>query len=141
MLESCLPSHPACDRRFILGRYLQDTFFASTRSGWYASRLIGVSSAACRRNELILRLLERFTGESYAPYRSRIVWGAVLPQDRSRQVADERALVAAGIHSRRRAADTLGVEDPDAEFARWLEEEGRTQSIGEGRHTGAAEKK
>jgi hypothetical protein len=38
-------------------------------------------------------------------------------------VADERALVAAGIHSRRRAADALGVEDPDAEFERWLAEE------------------
>jgi hypothetical protein len=45
------------------------------------------------------------------------------PQDRCRQVADERALVAAGIHSRRRAADALGVEDPENEFAHWLEEE------------------
>jgi len=81
------------------------------------------TAAYRRRNELILRLLERFTGEPFAPYRSRIVWGPVLPQDRSRQVADERALVAAGIHSRRRAADALGVEDPDAEFERWLAEE------------------
>jgi hypothetical protein len=81
------------------------------------------TAAYRRRNELILRLLERFTGEAFAPYRSRIVWGPVLPQDRSRQVADERALVAAGIHSRRRAADVLGVEDPDAEFERWLAEE------------------
>ena len=83
------------------------------------------SAAYRRRNELILRVLERFTGEVYAPYRSRILWGPVLPQDRSRQVADERALVQAGIHSRRRAADALGVEDPDAEFSRWLEEERR----------------
>ena len=83
------------------------------------------SAAYRRRNELILKLLERFTGESYAPYRTRIVWGPVLPQDRSRQVADERALVEWGIHSRRRAADSLGVEDPDAEFTRWLEEERR----------------
>ncbi len=41
-----------------------------------------------------------------------------------RVVGDERALVAAGIHSRRRAADELGVADPDAEFSRWLEEQG-----------------
>ena len=77
-----------------------------------------------RRNEMILRILEQH-GESkvsYAPYRSRIAWGSVLPLDRSRQVEDERALVAAGIHSRRRAADNLGVGDPEAEFARWLEE-------------------
>jgi len=76
-----------------------------------------------RRNELILRVLERFTGESFAPYRTRVVWGPVLPQDRSRQVADEQTLVATGIHSRRRAADALGVEDPEGEFRRWLEEE------------------
>jgi len=82
------------------------------------------TAAYKRRNELILRLLEQQTGVSYAPYRSRIVWGAVVPQDRSRLVADERALVEAGIHSRRRAADELGVEDPESEFKRWLEEEG-----------------
>jgi hypothetical protein len=78
---------------------------------------------------MILRILERFSNRgqpspavSYAPYRSRIVWGSVLPLDRSRLVEDERALVAAGIHSRRRAADELGVEDPELEFRRWLEE-------------------
>jgi hypothetical protein len=43
--------------------------------------------------------------------------------DRSRLVDDERVLVAAGIHSRRRAADELGVEDPEGEFRRWLEEQ------------------
>jgi hypothetical protein len=87
------------------------------------------TAAYKRRNELILRLLEQQTGVSYAPYRTRIVWGPVLPQDRSRLVADERALVEAGIHSRRRAADELGVEDPESEFKRWLEEEG---SVGKG---------
>ncbi len=94
------------------------------------------TAAYRRRNELILRLLERFTGEAFAPYRSRIVWGPVLPQDRSRQVADERALVAAGIHSRRRAADVLGVEDPDAEFERWLAEEREAAGL---RAVGAAD--
>ncbi len=81
------------------------------------------SAAYQRRNELVLRILEQQTGVSYAPYRSRIVWGPVAPEDRSRLVADEQALVASGIHSRRRAADELGVADPDAEFARWLEEQ------------------
>ena len=75
-----------------------------------------------RRNELILRLLEQYTGKSYAPYRSRVVWSPLLPMDRSRLVQDETHLVAAGIHSRRRAADELGVADPDAEFERWQEE-------------------
>jgi len=81
------------------------------------------TAAYQRRNELILRILEQQTGVRYAPYRSRIVWGPVVPRDRSRLVADERALVSAGIHSRRRAADELGVADPDAEFSRWLEEQ------------------
>ena len=39
-----------------------------------------------RRNEMVLRLLEQYTGVSYAPYRSRIVWGPLLPVDRSRLV-------------------------------------------------------
>ena len=68
------------------------------------------------------RLHRPATRVSYAPYRTRIAWGSVLPLDRSRLVEDERALVAAGIHSRRRAAANLGVADPEAEFTRWLEE-------------------
>jgi hypothetical protein len=84
-----------------------------------------------RRNEMILRILEQYAvssdagdgaAPSFAPYRSRVVWGSVLPLDRGRLVDEERVLVAAGIHSRRRAADELGVEDPEAEFRRWLEE-------------------
>jgi hypothetical protein len=83
------------------------------------------SSAYVNRNEMVLRILEQETGVSYAPYRSRIVWGAVVPRDRSRLIGDEKSLVASGIHSRRRAADELGVADPDAEFSRWLEEQER----------------
>ena len=80
---------------------------------------------------MILRILEQYTGESYAPYRTRVVWGSLLPQDRSRLVDDEARLVNAGIHSRRRAADELGVEDPDTEFQRWLDEEQKQGSDGE----------
>jgi len=76
-----------------------------------------------KRNEMVLRILERFTGESFAPYRSRVVWGPVLPQDRSRLIGDERALVDARLHSRRRAMDELGVQDPESELASILEEE------------------
>ena len=83
------------------------------------------TAAYQRRNELVLRILEQQTGARYAPYRSRIVWRPVAPRDRSQLVADERVLVEAGIHSRRRAADELGVADPDAEFGRWLEEQER----------------
>jgi hypothetical protein len=90
------------------------------------------STAYRRRNELILRLLSQFTGVDYAPYRADVVWSSVLPSDRRTLVEDERDLVAAGLHSRRRAANELGVEDPDAEFARWLQEEGQIRSFGIG---------
>ncbi len=83
------------------------------------------AAAYKRRNELILRLLEQRTGTGFSPYRSRVVWGPVLPQDRSRLVRDEQILVNAGIHSRRRAMDNLGVEDADTEYERWLEEKGK----------------
>ncbi|HEX5140707.1 MAG TPA: phage portal protein [Dehalococcoidia bacterium] len=79
-------------------------------------------AALKRRNEMILRLLEQHTGVSYAPYRTRVVWNDLLPVDHSRRVTDETKLVASGIHSRRRAADELGVEDPEAEFERWQAE-------------------
>jgi hypothetical protein len=91
------------------------------------------AAAYRRRNELILRILEQYARPrvSYAPYRSRVVWGSVLPMDRSRLVEDERVLVGAGIHSRRRAADELGVEDPEGEFRRWLDEQ-REAGLGGG---------
>ncbi len=80
-----------------------------------------------RRNEMILRLLEQYTGARFAPYGSRVVWGSLLPVDRSRLVDDEARLVASGIHSRRRAANEVGVDDPDAEFQRWLQEQGEIE--------------
>ena len=83
-----------------------------------------IRSAAYRqRAELALRILEQQTNERYPPVRLGVQWGQVLPQDHSRLVADETTLVTAGIHSRRRAADLLGVPDPDAEWARWREEQ------------------
>ncbi len=83
------------------------------------------AAAFRRRNELALRIQEQHSGGEFAPYRSRVVWGQVLPQDRSRLVEDEARLVSAGIHSRRTAAGELGVADPDMEWQRWLEEEER----------------
>lgn len=75
-----------------------------------------------RRAMLILELLRRFTGLEIDGLRASAQWGPVLPIDRSRQVADERALVGAGITSRRTAAARLGSDDVEAEWARVLEE-------------------
>ncbi len=75
-----------------------------------------------RRNALILKLAEKYQGESFGEYRLRVVWGPVLPRDMARIVSNEQTLVQAGIHSRRRAMDEIGVKDPESEFNRWLEE-------------------
>ena len=54
----------------------------------------------------------------FIPYPTpRVLWGPILPQDRSRLVQDEETLVRSGIHSRRRAMSNLGVEDLERELA------------------------
>ncbi len=98
--------------------------WSSTRCSRRCARKRLIRGAAFRRrNEMILRILEQHTGESVRADRTRVVWGAVLPQDRSRLVTDEARLVAGGIHSRRTAAGLLDVADPDGEWERWLSEE------------------
>ena len=83
------------------------------------------TAAYKRRNEMILSLVERFTGESFGPVNHRIIWGPVLPADRQRQVSNEVSLIQSGVHSRRRAMDELGIDDPEREFDDWLEERER----------------
>jgi hypothetical protein len=74
------------------------------------------------RNRMILRLLEKYQGESFGDNRLRVVWGPVLPQDMTRLVSNEQTLVQSGIHSRRSAMDEIGVKEPEIEFNKWLEE-------------------
>ncbi len=94
-----------------------------------------------RRNRMILELLEKFSAQrgqfsdasrypatedrlpNSGNFRLRTVWGKVLPQDRSQQIRDEQVLVREGIHSRRKAMDEVGIQDPEAEFRRWMEEQ------------------
>ena len=75
-----------------------------------------------RRNQMVLKLLEKYQGESFGVNHLRVVWAPVLPQDMARLVSNEQTLVQTGIHSRRRAMDELGIQDPQHEFDRWLEE-------------------
>ena len=77
-----------------------------------------------RRAMLILRLLHQFAGLDIEGLRPVMHWGPILPIDRSREVADERSLVEAGIQSHRTAAAHLGFDDPEAEWARVQEERG-----------------
>ncbi len=75
-----------------------------------------------QRNRLVLKLLEKYQNENLGNNRLRVVWEPILPQDLTKLVTNEQALVQSGIHSRRRAMDEVGVEDPEMEFNRWLEE-------------------
>ena len=77
-----------------------------------------------QRNDMILRLAEKFMNENFAGIQHRVLWGPILPQDVARQAQNEQLLVQAGVHSRRTAMDEMGIQDPDEEFTRWLEERG-----------------
>ncbi|OGN97086.1 MAG: portal protein [Chloroflexi bacterium RBG_13_51_18] len=84
------------------------------------------TAAYNRRNEMILKLLEKFAGEDFGNVGSgghlRVVWGPVLPRDMETKVNSEQVMVQTGIHSRRTAMGEIGVADPDCEFRQWLEE-------------------
>src|SRR5512136_399832 len=74
------------------------------------------------RNEMILKLAEKYMGENLRGINHRVVWGPIMPEDTERQAQNEQLLVQAGVHSRRTAMDEIGVQDPDGEINRWLEE-------------------
>ena len=80
------------------------------------------TAAYNRRSRLILKLLEKYRNEDFGDNRVNVTWGPLLPRDAAKLVSNEQVLVQGGIHSRRRAMGELGVKDPEAEFARWLEE-------------------
>jgi len=83
------------------------------------------TAAYNRRNDMVLRLLEKYQGPDFGPAvgsRLHIVWAPVLPRDVERRVNSEQVMVQTGIHSRRTAMNEVGVRDPDFEFKRWLEE-------------------
>jgi hypothetical protein len=80
------------------------------------------TAAYNRRNEMILKLIEKYRGEDFGDNHLRVLWGPVLPKDMTRKVSNEQVLVQTGIHSRRTAMDEVGVRDPDYEFRQWLEE-------------------
>jgi hypothetical protein len=80
------------------------------------------TNAYHQRNDMILRLAEKYMNENFQEVKHRVVWGEILPQDVDRQAQTEQLLVQAGVHSRRTAMDELGIQDPDEEFTRWLEE-------------------
>ena len=71
---------------------------------------------------MIIKLIEKYHGQDFGNNRYRVVWGPILPQDVARQVSNEVSLVQTGIHSRKTAMDELGIQNPEFEFNRWLDE-------------------
>ena len=89
------------------------------------------------RNIRLLDLLERFGGERLGGLRRTVpIWPSPLPSDLDASVRNAAQLVAAGIHSRRTAVAALGGTDPEAEWARVLEE---SWALGEGGPGGTAD--
>ena len=78
-----------------------------------------------KRNVMVLKLHAQFNREDLTQVAHRIIWGAVLPQDRAREAQNEQLLVQSGVHSRRTAMDELSIRDPEAEFEKWLDERRR----------------
>jgi hypothetical protein len=87
------------------------------------------TSAYHRRNDLILKLAEKYMNENFDGISHRVVWGPILPQDTVRQAQNEQLFVQSGVHSRRTAMDEMGVQDPDEEFNKWLEERERIMKM------------
>jgi hypothetical protein len=80
-----------------------------------------------QRNRMILQLAEQHGLDGarpgmFAPYRSRVVWPPMVPQDDAQDVRNNIALVAAGLRSHRTAMDLLGAETPEEEIRRVLED-------------------
>jgi hypothetical protein len=96
-----------------------------------------LSRAMERRAQLIL-LVARLHGRKLPVVDLRAAWPPVLPQDRDAEVAQETRLVAAGLRSPTTAMAALGEPDPDAEFARILDESRQLLAAGVGGGTGAA---
>lgn len=89
------------------------------------------SVAYAQRDELMLLALSNWAPDKLAKAgvssldqigRVTYVWGEVLATDRSQLVADEVALVTAGIHSRQGASSNLGDADPEGEWSRTIQE-------------------
>ncbi len=80
------------------------------------------TNAYHERNNMILQLAEKYTGQTFEGMNHRVLWGPVLPQDVTAQAQTEQVLVQTGVHCRRTAMDEIGIQDPDDEFDRWLAE-------------------
>ncbi|MGI2336361.1 MAG: phage portal protein [Dehalogenimonas sp.] len=76
-----------------------------------------------RRAEMALKLYAHYRELDLDGVTVEVHWPPVLPRDITALVANEKALVASGLRSRKGAMTGLGITDPAQEFADWLAEE------------------
>ncbi len=80
------------------------------------------TTAYQERSRMILSLLKKYKGMDFGEISHQVIWGPVLPQDKSRQGTFEQVMVQTGIHAMRTAMGEVGIRDPEAEFCRWMAE-------------------
>jgi len=79
-----------------------------------------------RRAEMVLALLDLYTGTSHAAAGAvEVTWGPLTPSDPNADVAREAQRVGAALSTAQSAMGRLGVEDPEAEFEGVLVERSR----------------
>ena len=76
-----------------------------------------------KRNDMILRILQKKTDANYDGLVTDIVWSPLLPQDVLTLARTEQLLVNANLHSRDRAMTELGILNADAELHKIAEEQ------------------
>jgi len=91
--------------------------------------------------DYILKLLTQYQNYDAGNVVPRVVWGASLPRDRSREIDNECRLIEKMVHTRKRAMEILGVEDPGKELADALRERADIleQTANKGKTPGAVE--
>jgi hypothetical protein len=81
------------------------------------------SAAYTRRARIILSLTDRFLGTTHLEAGTITVnWGDVTPEDKPSDAATETQLWQAGLSAATTSMSRLGAEDPDAEFAKVIEQ-------------------
>ena len=88
------------------------------------------TAAYARRARIILSLTDKFTSSDHLSAGTIAVnWGEITPEDKPSDAGRETALVAAGLSSPTSSMSRLGVEDPDAEWAKYLEQMQQAASL------------
>jgi hypothetical protein len=89
------------------------------------------SAAYQKRNQMILDIIRKYTQQDFSGIRHQINWSGLLPEDYNDLVKNEIRLTESALHSYGRAMTNLGIENPDAELQKWLEEKQKLYPLSE----------